>query len=193
MAGRRRASERMVAASGLDWTIIRPPAVYGPGDRETFELFKMARRGLVALPPQRPLLGHPCRGSVPADPRRARRARHAIGETYEPDDGVDDGWEHRHFARTLGRVFGKRAATVAMPRVVMHGAVADRPAGPARQGQADPRPGALFLPSRLGRHGRAPAAREAVDARRSARRPGSSRPPTGIARRAGSNDQVQST
>src|SRR5688500_13403679 len=31
-------SERIVAASGLDWTIIRPPAVYGPGDRETFEL-----------------------------------------------------------------------------------------------------------------------------------------------------------
>jgi uncharacterized protein YbjT (DUF2867 family) len=45
-------SELVVAASGLDWTIIRPPAVYGPGDRETFELFKMARRGLVALPPR---------------------------------------------------------------------------------------------------------------------------------------------
>ena len=45
-------SERLVAASGLDWTIIRPPAVYGPGDRETFELFKMARRGLALLPPK---------------------------------------------------------------------------------------------------------------------------------------------
>lgn len=45
-------SERVVAASGLDWTIIRPPAVYGPGDRETFELFRMAKRGLVALPPK---------------------------------------------------------------------------------------------------------------------------------------------
>jgi len=45
-------AERVVAASGLDWTIVRPPAIYGPGDRETFELFKMARRGLVALPPK---------------------------------------------------------------------------------------------------------------------------------------------
>src|SRR5438105_3133565 len=44
-------AERVVAASGLDWTIVRPPAVYGPGDRETFELFRMAKRGLVALPP----------------------------------------------------------------------------------------------------------------------------------------------
>src|SRR4051812_10263948 len=37
-------SEKLVAASGLDWTIVRPPAVYGPGDRETLELFRMARR-----------------------------------------------------------------------------------------------------------------------------------------------------
>jgi nucleoside-diphosphate-sugar epimerase len=114
-------SELVVAASGLDWTIIRPPAVYGPGDRETFELFKMARRGLVALPPRgRFSVIHVedlCRLilAVLDEPE-------TISETYEPDDGVADCWEHRHFARTLGRVFGKRAATVAMPKVVMHGA-----------------------------------------------------------------------
>ena len=114
-------SERMVAASGLDWTIIRPPAVYGPGDRETFELFKMARRGLVALPPRG-------RFSVLHVEDLCRLILAVLdepdttGETYEPDDGVAEGWEHRHFARTLGRVFGKRAATVSMPRVVMHGA-----------------------------------------------------------------------
>ena len=44
-------SERLVAASGLDWTIVRPPAIYGPGDRETLELFRMARRGLVEAEP----------------------------------------------------------------------------------------------------------------------------------------------
>ena len=31
---------------------LRMPAIYGPGDRETFELFKMAKRGFVALPPK---------------------------------------------------------------------------------------------------------------------------------------------
>ena len=36
-------AEELVDASGLDWTIVRPPAVYGPGDKETLELFKMAR------------------------------------------------------------------------------------------------------------------------------------------------------
>jgi uncharacterized protein YbjT (DUF2867 family) len=44
-------SERRVESSGLDWTIIRPPAVYGPGDREMLELFRMANKGVMLLPP----------------------------------------------------------------------------------------------------------------------------------------------
>lgn len=114
-------SEKLVAASGLEWTIVRPPAVYGPGDRETFELFKMARRGFVALPPKG-------RFSIihVEDLCRLILAlvddSESVSETYEPDDGVESGWDHRHFARTLGRIFGRRAATVAMPRIVMHGA-----------------------------------------------------------------------
>jgi uncharacterized protein YbjT (DUF2867 family) len=114
-------SEAIVRNSGLDWTIVRPPAVFGPGDRETLELFRMAKRGFVALPPKgrfsvihvedlsRLLLG------LSGQPE-------TIGQLYEPDDGRDGGWEHRHFARTLGRLFGKRAATFAMPRLVMAGA-----------------------------------------------------------------------
>jgi uncharacterized protein YbjT (DUF2867 family) len=114
-------SEQLVAASGLDWTIVRPPAVYGPGDRETFELFKMAKRGLVALPPKG-------RFSVIHVDDLAGLiltlldAPASLGETYEPDDGREGGWEHRHFARTLGRLFDKRATTVAMPKLVMQGA-----------------------------------------------------------------------
>lgn len=112
-------SERLVAASGLEWTIVRPPAVYGPGDRETLELFKMAKRGLVALPPRgRFSVIHVedlCRLilAVLDEPD-------TIAETYEPDDGRDNGWDHRHFARSLGRIFEKRATTVSMPRVALH-------------------------------------------------------------------------
>jgi nucleoside-diphosphate-sugar epimerase len=49
---RRSWGERMVKASCLDWTVVRPPAVYGPRDTEMFELFKLARRGVVPLPPE---------------------------------------------------------------------------------------------------------------------------------------------
>jgi uncharacterized protein YbjT (DUF2867 family) len=114
-------AERVVAASGLDWTIVRPPAIYGPGDRETLELFKMARRGFVALPPKgRFSVIHVedlCRLILAVLDRPE-----TWSQSYEADDGRVEGWEHRHFARTLGRLFGKRAATVAMPRMVMQGA-----------------------------------------------------------------------
>ncbi|MBA3677606.1 MAG: NAD(P)H-binding protein [Sphingosinicella sp.] len=113
-------AERLVAASGLEWTIIRPPAVYGPGDRETLELFKMAKRGIVALPPKgRFSLVHVddlCRLtlSVLDEPD-------TISEIYEPDDGREGGWGHRHFARVLGRIYGKRAATFSVPKPLMRG------------------------------------------------------------------------
>ena len=111
-------SERLVAASGLDWTIIRPPAVYGPGDRETLELFKMARRGVVALPPKG-------RFSVLHVEDLCRLILAVLdepdswAETYEPDDAREGGWDHHHFARTLGRLYGRRALTLSMPKPVL--------------------------------------------------------------------------
>ena len=32
----------------LPWTILRPPAIYGPGDKEMLPILKMARRGFLA-------------------------------------------------------------------------------------------------------------------------------------------------
>lgn len=114
-------SERLVAASGLEWTIIRPPAVYGPGDRETLELFKMAARGLVPLPPGgRFSLIHA------EDLSRLVLAvidePDTVSEIYEPDDGQQNGWEHGQFARTLGTSLGKSPATIAVPKLLLQGA-----------------------------------------------------------------------
>jgi len=36
--------------AGGGWVILRPPAIYGPRDSDVFEFFRMANRGLVALP-----------------------------------------------------------------------------------------------------------------------------------------------
>ena len=44
-------SEALVADSPLSTAIVRPPAIYGPGDRELLEMFMMAARGFVLLPP----------------------------------------------------------------------------------------------------------------------------------------------
>jgi dihydroflavonol-4-reductase len=48
------AGESVVAStSGLRWTILRPAAVYGPGDRTLLPVFRLAERGIL------PLFGRP--------------------------------------------------------------------------------------------------------------------------------------
>lgn len=116
----KRRAEQIVMASGLDWTIIRPPAIYGPGDAEMLELFRLAKRGLVVLPPG----GHLSLIEV-GDLARlllacARDNRLSVGAIYEPDDGVEGGWSHRSFGRAIGWAVNKRVATIPTPRALLH-------------------------------------------------------------------------
>ena len=95
------AAEGLVHGSGLDWSIVRPPAVYGPGDKETFELFRMAKLGVMLMPPKgRVSVIHAhdlCRLLLAL---AAPKAPSTI--LIEPDDGKAGGWTHREFARALG-------------------------------------------------------------------------------------------
>jgi uncharacterized protein YbjT (DUF2867 family) len=109
-------SEGIVSSAPLDWTIIRPPAVYGIGDTEMLELFRMARRGLVALPPKGRL-------SLIAVDDLVRlllvlaTLRDEEPATYEPDDGHAGGFSHNELAQALGQAVGrKRVASFALPR-----------------------------------------------------------------------------
>ncbi len=43
------AAEEAVRASGLPWTIVRPPMVYGPRDREVLKVFRLARIGIAPV------------------------------------------------------------------------------------------------------------------------------------------------
>ncbi|HYU95876.1 MAG TPA: NAD-dependent epimerase/dehydratase family protein [Sphingomicrobium sp.] len=111
-------AEELVESSGLDWAIVRPPAVYGPGDREMLELFRMARRGFVLLPP---------RGRVSliyvADLARLLVALTARGtpkrRVIEPDDGTPGGWSHKDFAKALGQAVGRRTVSLSTPRPLL--------------------------------------------------------------------------
>jgi nucleoside-diphosphate-sugar epimerase len=111
-------SEALVGASALSSAIVRPPAVYGPGDRETLELFRMAKRGFVLLPPEgrlslihvddlaRLLLAL-------ADPDGPK------GLLIEPDDGRHGGWRHQEFGQALGRALGRGVVTISTPRPIL--------------------------------------------------------------------------
>jgi nucleoside-diphosphate-sugar epimerase len=43
------AAEQVVRSSSLPWSIIRPPIVYGPRDREVLKIFRLARLGLAPV------------------------------------------------------------------------------------------------------------------------------------------------
>ena len=111
-------AEDLVMSSGLDWVIVRPPAVYGPGDKETLELFRMARLGLMLMPPR----GHVSVIHVD-DLARLLLALAAYsapsGLLVEPDDGKKDGWTHREFARALGKAVGTRPTIVSSPGILL--------------------------------------------------------------------------
>lgn len=111
--------ERIVMASPLDWTVVRPPAIYGPRDREILELFKFARAGLVPLPP---------RGRMSAihvdDLAELLLALVPGGEdvshkVFEPDDGKPGGWSHKSFARAIGWSLGKRVTPLPLPEAAL--------------------------------------------------------------------------
>ncbi len=46
-ASKRGAENALAAELDLPWTVFRPPAVYGPGDRELLPLFECMRRGIA--------------------------------------------------------------------------------------------------------------------------------------------------
>jgi nucleoside-diphosphate-sugar epimerase len=111
-------SEALVSASSLPSAIVRPPAVYGPGDREMLELFRMAKRGFVLLPPGGRL------SVIHADDLAGLLL--ALADTnapqgllVEPDDGRHRGWSHEEFGHALGRALGRRVATFSTPRPIL--------------------------------------------------------------------------
>ena len=43
------AAEQAIRRSGLAWSIVRPPIVYGPRDREVLKVFRLARLGIAPV------------------------------------------------------------------------------------------------------------------------------------------------
>jgi uncharacterized protein YbjT (DUF2867 family) len=107
-------SEELVQGSGLDWVMVRPPAVYGPGDRETLELFRMAKLRLMLLPPK---------GRVSVihvdDLSRLLLALAGTDEPsriiLEPDDGRPSGWSHKELAQAIGHAVGRANLSLSRP------------------------------------------------------------------------------
>ena len=119
-------SEAPVVASASDWTIIRPPAIYGPRDREMFELFRIATKHVIPLPPNGRLsiihVRDLCRLMLACLDNGLSH-----GATYEPDDGREGGWGMVEIARAIGRAVGSSVLPLPIPkRLLMTVSAIDR-------------------------------------------------------------------
>ncbi|MEX2298362.1 MAG: NAD(P)-dependent oxidoreductase [Dongiaceae bacterium] len=118
-AASKRAGEVALETGGtdLDWTILRPPVVYGPGDREMLPFFRMAANGMLTAPdngPARLSLIHA------ADLARAcvaivdsRETHHA---TIEIDDLHPGGYGWPDIASALAAAVGRPVRLRRLPR-----------------------------------------------------------------------------
>lgn len=114
------AAERLVASSGLDHVIVRPPAVYGPRDRDILAAFRLAAKGIavrIGSGGQRLSLVH------------VRDLAHALIDAAELGAGrgvfyVSDGAIHSwsEIAGAIASAVGRRVRTIRVPAVAAAGA-----------------------------------------------------------------------
>ena len=110
-------AEQVVQASNLDWTIVRPTAIYGPGDMEMRDMFRVAKLGLALLPP-------PGKMSVIEVTDLARLLLALVADDpgrviLEADDGAEGGWTHIDFARAIGAAVGRRVLPLPLPKTIL--------------------------------------------------------------------------
>lgn len=94
-------AEQVVArlGEGLSWLILRPPAVYGPGDRELMPLLKAMARGLLPiLGPQDGRFSLLFVDDLARAVERALARPEVAGQVFELHDGKPEGygWDEIH-------------------------------------------------------------------------------------------------
>jgi nucleoside-diphosphate-sugar epimerase len=117
---KREAEEHVLAArSALPVTIIRPPTVFGPGDRQTLPLFRLMRRGLVPVLSDRPLsVVHV--DDLMAALLLAADSPVAVGETYFVCDPTPQTWASMGAA--ISEAVGRRPLAIRIPAPVLRAA-----------------------------------------------------------------------
>ena len=118
-AASKREGEARLADSGLDHAILRPPALYGPGDRELVPLFETMARGIVPLPG---ITGARASLLHVEDLARAVLALVAppVPGTFELDDGHPGGYSWEEIATIVEAVAGRgRGWRVPLPGAIL--------------------------------------------------------------------------
>ena len=112
----KREAERLLEASSLRYTILRPPAVYGPGDAEMRAIFDSMARGFAPVPgltEARTSLIHV--DDLVTAIEACLRTQSTIGQRYELGDGHPSGYSWQDLADIAANVFSRRVHLLVIP------------------------------------------------------------------------------
>ena len=115
--GRGRKSSRRIC--GANATVVRPPAVFGPGDRETLAIFKAARGPIMTIP------GVPAARVAVGDIEdvvavlRESMERSSNGETVTIGGARPSGYAWRELAQAAARAVGGRPILLGVPPAIL--------------------------------------------------------------------------
>ncbi|MGE0625183.1 MAG: NAD-dependent epimerase/dehydratase family protein [Pseudomonadales bacterium] len=106
------------ACDALRWTVLRPPAVYGPGDTEMRPALSWARRGLVPVPggdPKQRLSMLHVDDLVEAVCAWLKSPASHLQQTYALDDGKADGYDWHELAAAVSSARSRKPIFVPLP------------------------------------------------------------------------------
>jgi nucleoside-diphosphate-sugar epimerase len=125
------------AVSGLKSVLLRPPGIYGPGDREAARLLALANRGWLPAPgPRSSVVALIHVEDAAAAAVAALDAPQCAGGMYEIDDGAG-GYTWAGLAQVLSDALQRRVRPAPIPAPVVFGLAYLSAAGQLLGGRAD--------------------------------------------------------
>lgn len=120
-AASKRAAEQVLRAfPSLPTLILRPPAVYGPGDMETLRIFQMAERGWLVAPSGGGRISLVHADDVGRVLAGALAAQQLPRQPVEFDDGKDGGYTWAEIAAAAGAALGKPPRLLTLPAAALY-------------------------------------------------------------------------
>jgi nucleoside-diphosphate-sugar epimerase len=116
------AGEQIARGTQGPVAIVRPPAVYGPGDREFLELMKTARTGFVPFPANSiaaMIYGPDLAEALVALAEDLAGPAHAAGQSFEIDDGAG-GYSPAEVAAAVGSALGRTVRPFGVSPTLLH-------------------------------------------------------------------------
>ena len=120
-ASKRAAEEALRAYSEeIDWVILRPPAVYGPGDRETWQFFRFLNWRIMPLPGVKSARFALIYVNDLCDAIDALRSDSSVSKVVlDVHDGHVGGYGWHDVVRETKRCLGSSLVPVPLPRVLL--------------------------------------------------------------------------